>query len=86
MPNYDYYCESCKEVREVFQRITEAPLRTCPACGQETFQRQIGGGNALFCFKGSGFYKTDYAKGKPTESATRVESSGCGCKGKHECA
>ncbi len=58
MPNYDYKCDSCKEVFEVFQRMSDPVVTVCPKCGKSTVERLITGGN--FTFKGSGFYITDY--------------------------
>ena len=33
MPTYEYECTGCRRVFEVKQRISEAPLTTCDACG-----------------------------------------------------
>ena len=59
MPTYDYECSACGETTEYFQSITAEPKKTCPECGKDALQRQIGAG-AGFIFKGSGFYITDY--------------------------
>jgi putative FmdB family regulatory protein len=59
MPTYDYKCKACGETLEIFQPMTEAPKRKCPACGKNSLERQIGTGAAVL-FKGSGFYQTDY--------------------------
>lgn len=59
MPTYDYECESCGHGFELFQQITERPVKTCPECGKRKAQRLIGTGAAVI-FKGSGFYQTDY--------------------------
>ncbi len=59
MPTYDYICDACGKELEVFQAITEAPKKKCPACGKRTLRRCIGGGAGIL-FKGSGFYSTDY--------------------------
>lgn len=57
MPTYDYVCPRGHEF-EVFQKMTDDPVATCPECG-EPAERQISGG-AGFLFKGEGFYITDY--------------------------
>ena len=57
MPTYDYECRSGHRF-EVFQKMTDEPVATCPECGAEA-SRQISGG-AGFLFKGEGFYITDY--------------------------
>jgi putative FmdB family regulatory protein len=60
MPHYDYQCKGCGKIFEEFQKITEKPLENCVECGG-SLKRLIGGGGGII-FKGSGFYKTDYAK------------------------
>ena len=59
MPTYDYLCEACGHGLEIFQSMSEAPKRKCPACGRQKLKRQIGTGGGIL-FKGSGFYETDY--------------------------
>jgi putative FmdB family regulatory protein len=59
MPTYDYVCEACGHELELFQSMSEAPKRKCPACGKLKLTRRIGGGAGIL-FKGSGFYQTDY--------------------------
>jgi putative FmdB family regulatory protein len=56
MPTYEYECTSCGRHIEVFQRITEEPLRTCEACGGQLRKVFHPAG---IVFKGSGFYATD---------------------------
>lgn len=58
MPTYEYKCIDCGYFFEEFQRITEAPLKTCPKC-KGNLKRLIGAGSGPI-FKGSGFYHTDY--------------------------
>lgn len=60
----------------MFQKITEDPIKKCPACGQDSLQRGPGGGIGV-SFKGSGFYATDYAQ--PTTPPPSNEKSGGGC-------
>ena len=60
MPNYDYKCEKCDHLFEVFQNMSADKLTDCPQqdCGG-TVKRLLGTGGAVI-FKGSGFYETDY--------------------------
>ena len=60
MPNYDYKCEACDHVFEVFQSMNDAKLTDCPqeSCGG-TIKRLLGTGAGVI-FKGGGFYQTDY--------------------------
>ncbi len=60
MPTYDYECQKCGHVFEVFHGMSEAPKVKCEkkGCGGKA-KKQIGAGSGLI-FKGSGFYITDY--------------------------
>ena len=83
MPTYDYECQKCKHIFEVFQSMTDKRLEKCPKCKGKV-KRLIGGGAGII-FKGSGFYETDYKKKtqpKPCEKAT--PSCPAGCKHKHK--
>lgn len=68
MPIYEYQCNECKERHEIIQRFADAPLTHCPKCGGE--MRKLISSPAIQ-FKGSGFYKTDYAS-----SGSKGESKG----------
>ena len=57
MPTYEYKCSKGHHF-ELFQRISEDPVDTCPECGAPA-ERQLSSGAGLI-FKGSGFYITDY--------------------------
>lgn len=58
MPTYEYKCLECGHLFELFQRITEEPVKECPKC-KGNVKRLIGMGAGPI-FKGSGFYQTDY--------------------------
>jgi putative FmdB family regulatory protein len=62
MPIYAYGCSSCGLQKDVMQKMSDAPLTTCPECGKETFVKQLTA--AGFQLKGSGYYATDF-KDKP---------------------
>ena len=68
MPTYEYECEKCRRVFEVRQRITEAPLTTCEACGGRV-KRLLS--PAPFILKGEGWYVTDY----PSEARKKAKES-----------
>ena len=57
MPTYEYECKTCSHKFDVFQAISDAPVKICPKCGKEV-RRLINGGMGVI-FKGSGFYVTD---------------------------
>jgi putative FmdB family regulatory protein len=70
MPIYAYKCASCGHARDVLQKLSDAPLTDCPACGAAAFSKQITA--AGFQLKGSGWYATDFRGGSkaPAEKST----------------
>ncbi len=67
MPIYAYKCGSCGHAKDVLQKISDAPLTACPACGADTFSKQVTA--AGFQLKGSGWYATDFRGGSGTAAA-----------------
>lgn len=65
MPTYDYECTRCGYEFGVEQSIKDDPLKECRKCGGRL--RKLLPRSLNLIFKGSGFYITDYAKGKPHE-------------------
>lgn len=61
MPIYAYACSSCGLQKDVMQKMSDAPLTTCPECGKETLSKQLTA--AGFQLKGSGYYATDFKNG-----------------------
>lgn len=72
MPIYAYRCSSCGHAKDVLQKLSDAPLSTCPACGAETFSKQVTA--AGFQLKGSGWYATDF-KGGSGAAATSAPAT-----------
>ncbi len=58
MPIYEYECGACTERREFIQKFSDAPKRTCPACGADELKRLVSA--AAFHLKGTGWYVTDF--------------------------
>lgn len=67
MPIYAYRCETCGHAKDVLQKMSDPVLTTCPACGAETFNKQLTA--AGFQLKGSGWYVTDFRGGSGGTSA-----------------
>jgi putative FmdB family regulatory protein len=80
MPLYEYVCQECKRRTEVIQAFGERRIRMCPHCGGKV--KKAFSAPAIQ-FKGSGFYITDYAKGK-TEGKGSTPSSDKAESGKSE--
>ncbi|MBI5063038.1 MAG: zinc ribbon domain-containing protein [Desulfatitalea sp.] len=83
MPIYEYQCDQCGRVEEIFQKISEKPLTKCGHCSGK-LHKLIS--QSAFHLKGTGWYVTDYAgkqqskkqesdSGTPPASATSSESS-----------
>lgn len=68
MPMYEYRCQECDHQLEAFQRITDTPLATCPACGKARLERLISA--TSFQLKGGGWYKDLYSSSKPAGSSS----------------
>jgi putative FmdB family regulatory protein len=58
MPIYEYRCDKCGEVHEVFQGFGEGPLDGCPACGGPVVKIIS---STSFVLKGSGWYSDGYS-------------------------
>ena len=41
MPIYAYKCGSCGHAKDVLQKISDPVLTVCPACGAESFAKQL---------------------------------------------
>ena len=61
MPIYAYRCSACGHAKDVLQKLSDAPLTTCPVCSADTFSKQVTA--AGFQLKGSGWYVTDFRGG-----------------------
>ncbi|MBV8604197.1 MAG: zinc ribbon domain-containing protein [Pelomonas sp.] len=74
MPIYAYRCSACGHAKDVLQKLSDAPLSDCPACGQATFSKQITA--AGFQLKGSGWYATDFKGGASSGASTSAPAPG----------
>lgn len=74
MPLYEYECEACGHRMDAQQRLADAPLKKCPACGKNKLQKLISA--TTFTLKGGGWYKDLYASQKPGSSESAPEGKG----------
>lgn len=65
MPIYEYKCLKCGKHSEKMQKVSDAPLTVCEDCGGK-LEKQVS--RSGFQLKGEGWYVTDYAGRKKTES------------------
>ena len=60
MPIYEYRCQACGHELEKLQKMSDAPLVDCPACGKPALNKLVSA--AGFRLKGGGWYETDFKK------------------------
>ena len=82
MPIYEYQCLACGESHDALQKLSDAPLVDCPACGKPELKKKISA--AGFRLTGGGWYETDFKTSdkkknlagdtKPSESDKSTES------------
>jgi putative FmdB family regulatory protein len=73
VPIYEYRCNDCGAVFEVFQKFSDDPVEICEKCSGPVTKVLHP---AAIHFKGSGFYTTDYGRGKKmSRSAGATESA-----------
>ena len=77
MPIYAYACSSCGAQKDVMQKMSDAPLSTCPECGKETFAKQLTA--AGFQLKGNGYYATDF-RSSGAKPAAKPDAGGAEAK------
>jgi putative FmdB family regulatory protein len=74
MPIYEYRCGSCGFEKEYLQKVNDAPIAACPACGSDAYAKLISA--AGFQLKGSGWYATDFKNGAQPKSKPDAETGG----------
>ena len=72
MPIYEYQCNQCKEIFEIFHKIDEDCKVACPKCLGPA-RKLISATN--FVLKGSGFYVNDYPS-KARQEGKKSEKEG----------
>ncbi|MFO7607377.1 MAG: zinc ribbon domain-containing protein [Desulfurivibrionaceae bacterium] len=73
MPVYEYECQSCQEVTEIWQNIADKPVNTCPSC-KGPLKKIIS--MSSFRLKGGGWYADGYSStpaAKPEKTVTAPE-------------
>lgn len=62
MPIYEYQCKACGHTLETIQKLSDEPLKDCPACGTPQLSKLVSA--AGFRLKGGGWYETDFKTDK----------------------
>jgi putative FmdB family regulatory protein len=75
MPIYEYRCGSCGFEKEYLQKVSDAPVAACPACGSDAFNKLISA--AGFQLKGSGWYVTDFKNKNDGQPKPKADADTC---------
>ena len=83
MPTYEYVCDSCGSTFDIFQKMSEKPLKICSKCNEPSLRRVFSGGIAIN-FKGEGFYANDSKmkegnKKSSVAPSAPAHASACSC-------
>ena len=74
MPFYEYQCSACGHHHEELQKVSDRPLRKCPACGRGALRRLVSA--PVFRLKGGGWYSDAYSKKGGSSGGSDGGSSG----------
>ncbi|MDX6532765.1 MAG: hypothetical protein QOF68_509 [Gaiellales bacterium] len=74
MPIYEYRCENDHRF-EALQKFSDDPIASCEVCGLPA-QRVLH--PVAIHFKGSGFYSTDYGRGKKSGGDSKSDGGSGG--------
>jgi putative FmdB family regulatory protein len=72
MPIYEYECRGCSTVFEIFQRMAEEPLLTCPDCSGPV-KKLVS--MSSFKLKGGGWYADGYSSKAVNGGAPSADGS-----------
>ncbi len=73
MPVYEYECTKCGDHQEVFQKLSDRPLKKCSHCSGR-LNKLIS--HSAFHLKGSGWYVTDYANASKSAASPEKKPAG----------
>ena len=71
MPIYGYRCSNCGNQFEVYQKMSDEPVESCPKCQGKVRKILYPTG---VVFKGSGYYSTDYKASSAPSSGSNGSS------------
>jgi len=61
MPIYEYQCQDCGAVTDFLQKMSDAPMVTCPECKSDALKKLVSA--PRFRLAGNGWYETDFKQG-----------------------
>lgn len=76
MPIYEYECQACGHRFEEWQKMSDEPIKVCPACAAPRVEKLIS--HSSFQLKGGGWYSDLYASKKPSSGSSGGGSGSSG--------
>jgi putative FmdB family regulatory protein len=73
MPIYEYGCAACGHEFEEWQKITDPPIKACPACGKRKVQKRVS--MSSFHLKGGGWYADLYGSSSSSSKSNGKRAS-----------
>ena len=85
MPIYEYQCQSCEDVIEKWQSLSDEPMATCPSCSGP-LKKIIS--MSSFQLKGGGWFADGYSSNSSCNksSSSSTSSSSSSSESKPACA
>ena len=71
MPIYEYECKVCGHKLEKLQKISDEPLKDCPACEEPGLYKLVSA--VAFRLKGGGWYETDFKDEKSRKNVAKED-------------
>ena len=71
MPIYEYGCKVCGHKLEKLQKISDEPLKDCPACEEPGLHKLVSA--VVFRLKGGGWYETDFKDEKSRRNVAKKD-------------
>jgi len=76
MPIYEYYCQKCDAVRELWQSTYDTDAKECPDC-RIPMDKLIS--RSSFQLRGGGWYTDGYCKNVKDNSSDKKRAEGTTC-------
>lgn len=70
MPIYEFKCQNCQDVNEVWQKISDPYPTECQKCKKGPLEKLMSATG--FTLKGQGWYVTDFRDKKNTAKTTEI--------------
>jgi putative FmdB family regulatory protein len=74
LPIYEYECKVCGHKLEKLQKISDEPLKDCPACEEPGLHKLVSA--VVFRLKGGGWYETDFKDEKSRRNVAKEDDKG----------